>query len=46
MGWHFYMTPEDAARGILLMDQLEENLDDTMSWTNYPSLMDYDFKFK
>jgi dTDP-4-amino-4,6-dideoxygalactose transaminase len=20
MGWHFYMTPEDAARGILLMD--------------------------
>jgi len=20
MGWHYYMTPEDAARGILLMD--------------------------
>jgi dTDP-4-amino-4,6-dideoxygalactose transaminase len=46
MGWHFYMTPEDAARGILLMDKLEENLDDTMFWTNYPSLIDYDFKFK
>jgi hypothetical protein len=28
------------------MDKLDENLDDTMSWTNYPSLMDYDFKFK
>jgi dTDP-4-amino-4,6-dideoxygalactose transaminase len=21
LGWHYYMTPEDAARGILLMDQ-------------------------
>jgi hypothetical protein len=40
------MTPEDAARGILLMDKLDENLDDVMSWTNYPSLMDYDFNFK
>jgi dTDP-4-amino-4,6-dideoxygalactose transaminase len=46
LGWHFYMTPEDAARGILLMDKLDENLDDVMSWTNYPSLMDYDFNFK
>jgi dTDP-4-amino-4,6-dideoxygalactose transaminase len=22
IGWHYYMTPEDAARGILLMDQV------------------------
>lgn len=24
LGWHYYMTPEDAARGILLMDQTPE----------------------
>lgn len=37
-GWHFYMTPEDAARGILLMDRLPLTNDDTMDWTHYPSL--------
>ena len=27
-GYHYYMTPEDAARGILLMDQVpKKNLD-------------------
>jgi dTDP-4-amino-4,6-dideoxygalactose transaminase len=24
IGWHTYMTPEDAARGIILMDQIPE----------------------
>lgn len=38
LGWHYYMTPEDAARGILLMDQLPKVNDDTMSWKNYPDL--------
>jgi len=38
LGWHFYMTPEDAARGIWLMDQLPEDLPDTMSFENYPDL--------
>jgi len=39
IGWHFYMTPEDAARGIWLMDQLgEEDFPDTMSWNNYPDV--------
>jgi dTDP-4-amino-4,6-dideoxygalactose transaminase len=38
LGWHYYMTPEDAARGILLMDQLQEVMPDTMSSQNYPSL--------
>jgi dTDP-4-amino-4,6-dideoxygalactose transaminase len=38
LGWHFYMTPEDAARGIWLMDQLGTDLSDTMSWKNYPDL--------
>ena len=44
LGWHFYMTPEDAARGILIMDQLGADLPDTMSWENYPDLLGYDFK--
>ena len=38
------MTPEDAARGILIMDQLGADLPDTMSWENYPDLLGYDFK--
>jgi dTDP-4-amino-4,6-dideoxygalactose transaminase len=40
IGFHYYMTPEDAARGILLMDelQLELDMDDTMTSENYPDL--------
>jgi dTDP-4-amino-4,6-dideoxygalactose transaminase len=38
IGWHFYMTPEDAARGILLLKQLPQELPDTMSHGNYPDL--------
>lgn len=30
IGWHFYMTPEDAARGILLMDALPLSYDDVV----------------
>lgn len=41
IGWHYYMTPEDAARGILLFDQTaNENLD-TMTYLNYPDLTTY-----
>jgi|688.fasta_scaffold312319_1 dTDP-4-amino-4,6-dideoxygalactose transaminase len=43
LGWHYYMTPEDAARGILIMDQLPEINSDSMSWENYPCLSDMDF---
>ena len=32
------MTPEDAARGIWLMDQLPEVNADTGSFENYPDL--------
>lgn len=35
LGWHFYMTPEDAARGIMLMDMLPEVNEDTGSYLNY-----------
>ena len=41
-GYHYYMTPEDAARGILLMDKITEE-GDTGSWQNYPNLTDYEF---
>lgn len=37
-GWHFYMTPEDAARGILLMDQIPEDNPDSGGWENYADL--------
>jgi hypothetical protein len=32
------MTPEDAARGILLMDNTPEFNDDIASWENYPDV--------
>lgn len=41
IGWHCYMTPEDAARGILLMDMLPEVNEDTMTWSHYPDLRDW-----
>ena len=43
LGWHNYMTPEDAARGIILMDQIPEENSDTMSWEHYPNLRDYEY---
>jgi len=38
LGWHFYMTPEDAARGILLMDQIPEHNEDTGNSDTYSDL--------
>jgi len=38
LGWHYYMTPEDAARGILLMDSTPEVNSDIANWENYPDL--------
>lgn len=37
VGYHYYMTPDDAARGILLMDQIKEE-GDSATWKNYPKL--------
>jgi hypothetical protein len=42
-GWHMYMTPEDAARGIILFDMLGDDFTDTMSWRNYPPLDSFTF---
>lgn len=36
-GFHYYMTPEDAARGILLMDEIETE-GDSMSYVDYPRI--------
>lgn len=36
-GYHYYMTPEDAARGILLMDSIKEE-GDSGGHENYPNL--------
>jgi len=36
-GYHYYMTPEDAAYGLLLMKHVTFQ-GDSMNWTNYPDL--------
>lgn len=36
VGWHMYMTPEDAARGLLVFGQLDSNLPDMMTFSHYP----------
>lgn len=41
LGWHYYMTPEDAARGIILMAQLPEINPDMMDHSHYPDLRNW-----
>jgi dTDP-4-amino-4,6-dideoxygalactose transaminase len=42
IGYHYYMTPEDAARGILLFDQLYSiPVDKTWSWQDYKPLTEF-----
>jgi dTDP-4-amino-4,6-dideoxygalactose transaminase len=38
LGWHYYMTPEDAARGMLLMDAVDSSFDDIWNNTSYIDL--------
>lgn len=38
MGYHYYMTPEDAARGIMLMDRVPEYMEDCGGHENYSKL--------
>lgn len=38
IGWNMYMTPEDAARGILIFDQLGKNTKIAGGWHNYTDL--------
>ena len=37
-GYHMYMTPEDAARGIILMDRKSKVNEDSQNYTMYPSI--------
>ena len=37
-GWNFYLTPEQAARGLTLMSILPEKNKDIASWQDYPDL--------
>lgn len=41
MGYHYYMTPEDAARGIMLFDQQHDSVCAIKDWSNYQSLTQY-----
>ena len=41
LGYHYYMTPEDAARGIMLFDQQHDILVELKDWRNYQSLTQY-----
>jgi dTDP-4-amino-4,6-dideoxygalactose transaminase len=41
IGYHHYMTPEDAARGIILMDSTPRINDDSGTNLNYPDLCSY-----
>jgi len=38
MGYHMYMTPEDAARGIILMNSVPEKNEDSGNHTMYPDV--------
>ena len=38
LGYHMYMTPEDAARGIMIMDQMPEDNEDSGNYTMYPDV--------
>jgi dTDP-4-amino-4,6-dideoxygalactose transaminase len=38
MGYHMYMTPEDAARGLILLKNLGTEKENTYTWKNYKDL--------
>lgn len=42
LGWHYNMTPEEAARGILLMDTTDEINEDTGNHNSYTDLSKLD----
>lgn len=43
LGYHYYMTPEDAARGIELFINLKDQPARAWSWQDYRDLMEMDY---
>ena len=41
IGWHYYMTPEDAARGLILINLTSNESIDTHNNESYPNLKNY-----
>lgn len=41
LGFHYYMTPEDAARGLLLLQDLPQNIPDLGGYDSYPDLRQF-----
>ena len=44
IGWHFYMTPEDAARGLQIFFDLPKDNDDCMKSSMYPDINQWKMK--
>jgi hypothetical protein len=42
-GFHYYMTPEDAARGIKIFEWVKNIEPEKKSWQNYRDLLTYDY---
>ena len=42
IGWHFYMTPEDAARGLIILNDLPEVKPDSCSHKNYIDVSEFE----
>lgn len=41
MGWHYYMTPEDAARGLILLQARKSDFPDSSTQDNYVDLRSF-----
>jgi dTDP-4-amino-4,6-dideoxygalactose transaminase len=41
MGYHMYMSPDEASKGILLLNQLSENYSNG-SWKDYPNISEFE----
>lgn len=43
LGYHYYMTPEDAARGIILFEQVKDLPPVSYGWKDYKPLTDFSY---
>ena len=43
MGWNMYMTPQEAAHGLCLMQNYPENTEDISEINGYRDLTEFDF---